>query len=196
MFIWDLLLSTINIKTYLQIIGKSKERLFPSIIERFKQNDSQHLTITTTSSTNTSDTSASTSCSDCTTSTYIYEKRRISIGSIDEHAAELKKSKSNLIKVHSELIAMDSESSPEINAYSQITVACDNVLQYGKNCGKLISTFTAINSGCFQIEQTNGVNELAGLMLNTKKKSHRIWRKKNDDKIQVATETVKNLGRF
>ena len=87
--------------------------------------------------TKTSDTSVSTSSSACTSSTYVNNKRRLSIGSIDEHAAELKKLKSNFIELHSEPVAMHSKLSTEINAYLPVNVACDDVLLWWKNVENL-----------------------------------------------------------
>lgn len=107
------------------------------MIECFKLNDSRDLPITSTMSTKPSDTSASTSYSACIPTTYVDEKRRLSIGSIDGHAAELKKLKSNRIELHSALVAMDSKSSTGIITYLQVTVACDDVLWYCKNVENL-----------------------------------------------------------
>ncbi|CAF3986211.1 unnamed protein product [Rotaria sp. Silwood1] len=132
-FILDPSLSKIDIDDYLQIIGKSKEKLLQSMIERFKLNNNQDSTLSSSDSITTNSSSTSTSLSASASSVYIADKRCLSIESLDKQPTDLKKLKTSLIELHSESAAKYSQLSSETNAYLQVNVACDDILLCWQN---------------------------------------------------------------
>lgn len=180
-FILDPSLSKIDIDSYLQIIGKSKEKLLQSMIGRFKLNNNQDLTISPSKSLITNGSSILASPNASTSSMYNTRKRRLSIESLDKQAIDLKKLKTNLIELHSELTVQYSELTSEIKAYLQVNVVCDDILLWWKNAKNSYPHLAQLARIVLAVPATSTPSEevfsTAGLILSAKR-------------TQLAPETV------